>query len=497
MINIDRAATLPVLAWIATVHRDGEVTARVGDWIDVGDDFLVEGAWAESFEEAGFASSYSFTGSGLRVGADHVLVSTPCNTTEAVYSVELDGSVYLSNSIAGVLVESGSELKRSYLDYEADAMSISRGLERYEKSRPLAGGRSLGVHYYCNIVVRDGHVSRLSKSPAPSMSTYDDYRAFLSRQVGGVLSNAADVKRRKHFVPIVFCSSGYDSTACAALGKEFGCDEGVAFSSRRSGSFDSGKPVLEALGYGSIHEKYESEFMETTDAHLMCGTGELGTSAFFLACAPELAGKVLLSGIHGDKMWDRNYRESDGTIIRSEYPDTSKTEFRLHVGYLNFPPAFLTATSQHDMHRIGNSAEMAPWWMGNSYDRPVPRRIAEDAGVPRELFGRKSGGDAGSSFRFGTFRYLARTMPSASVDRFGEYLRRTSRRVPLVHWMSRAAVYSVFVLATLMSIKGHGWMRRLLFLDDWPSRFRCSPFAPSRLFDWAVDELSATSYRKL
>ena len=33
------------------------------------------------------------------------------------------------------------------------------------------------------------------------------------------------------------------------------------------------------------------------------------------------------------------------------------------------------------------SPEMAPWRLGNGYDRPIPRRILESAGVPRALFG--------------------------------------------------------------------------------------------------------------
>jgi hypothetical protein len=32
---------------------------------------------------------------------------------------------------------------------------------------------------------------------------------------------------------------------------------------------------------------------------------------------------------------------------------------------------------------------MAPWRLGVLYDRPIPRRIAEEAGVPREYFGQK------------------------------------------------------------------------------------------------------------
>ena len=32
---------------------------------------------------------------------------------------------------------------------------------------------------------------------------------------------------------------------------------------------------------------------------------------------------------------------------------------------------------------------MEPWRVHTNYDRPIPRRIAEEAGVPRELFGNK------------------------------------------------------------------------------------------------------------
>jgi len=31
--------------------------------------------------------------------------------------------------------------------------------------------------------------------------------------------------------------------------------------------------------------------------------------------------------------------------------------------------------------------EMAPWRLGSDYDRPIPRRILEEAGIPRQLFG--------------------------------------------------------------------------------------------------------------
>jgi hypothetical protein len=36
---------------------------------------------------------------------------------------------------------------------------------------------------------------------------------------------------------------------------------------------------------------------------------------------------------------------------------------------------------------LARAPELAPWSLGGDYDRPIPRRIAETAGVPRDIFG--------------------------------------------------------------------------------------------------------------
>jgi hypothetical protein len=39
------------------------------------------------------------------------------------------------------------------------------------------------------------------------------------------------------------------------------------------------------------------------------------------------------------------------------------------------------------VHRVTRSAELYPWGVGGGYDRPIARRLGEEAGVARELFG--------------------------------------------------------------------------------------------------------------
>jgi hypothetical protein len=60
---------------------------------------------------------------------------------------------------------------------------------------------------------------------------------------------------------------------------------------------------------------------------------------------------------------------------------------------------------------------MAPWRLRNGYDRPIPRRIAEEAGVPRPAFGQSKMGSVvlfsrpsmpyGKALRLEFFDYLA------------------------------------------------------------------------------------------
>jgi hypothetical protein len=139
--------------------------------------------------------------------------------------------------------------------------------------------------------------------------------------------------------------------------------------------------------------------------------------------------------------------------------------------------------------------EMEPWTLHNGYDRPIPHRLVEEAGVPGDAFGVIKRGGAGSSLRFGNRSYLARTTPPASFERFSEYLDTVKgKRRKNPGWMLRSVVYLVYVLATYLSLHGRPELQKLLRSDRWATRFTCSPFAPSFLFPWAIEELRSTAY---
>lgn len=53
------------------------------------------------------------------------------------------------------------------------------------------------------------------------------------------------------------------------------------------------------------------------------------------------------------------------------------------------PVPFIGALRHPDLYGIAHSDEMLPYRLGTDYDRPLARRMAEEAGVPRELFGQE------------------------------------------------------------------------------------------------------------
>ena len=96
---------------------------------------------------------------------------------------------------------------------------------------------------------------------------------------------------------------------------------------------------------------------------------------------------MLLTGYHGDKVWDLHNTRLGPEIIRGDPSGLSLTEYRLWAKFLHLPLPFLGIRQMREINAISRSAEMRPWDVGGEYTRPICRRIVESAGVPRGLFG--------------------------------------------------------------------------------------------------------------
>jgi hypothetical protein len=134
------------------------------------------------------------------------------------------------------------------------------------------------------------------------------------------------------------------------------------------------------------------------------------------------------------------------------------------------------AVAQADqINAIGAAGEMAPWTLGTDYDRPVARRIVEEAGVPRGAFAvRKKNTSSNSPFRWPYSK-------QARAD-FAAYLaRRGLRNMPAWAVGLIRAVNVVDALIQRNVLSRLGLKRR-----TWPLRHTR---ANSLLFHWANAEL--------
>jgi hypothetical protein len=104
---------------------------------------------------------------------------------------------------------------------------------------------------------------------------------------------------------------------------------------------------------------------------------------------------VLLTGTLGELWYTREsydayirrYDLLDDRLKRVDLGGHGLTEVRLVAGLVHLPFPYIGARSRRDIFAITESPAMDAWRLRNSYDRPIPRRMAEDAGVPRTLFG--------------------------------------------------------------------------------------------------------------
>jgi hypothetical protein len=436
--NFELNPALPRLAWLARIREgDPVVTILHGSWVETRHDSFVEGAWDAPFTAGAFDRSPVLAGSGGRVTATGVLFATPASMYDRLQSIRLGPELFVSNSLAFLLARSGDQLDPDHPHYYLDLLDLyCCGIRQRQKRLRLARNRSVELHDCCNLDVdTSGRMTRIEKPWGEPPTSYRDYVALLERTLRAVIENARDGARRWPYRPLAMVSQGYDSTAVAALARRAGCREAVTFlksDSPHGYVDDSGEAVGRCLGldvtsyerndHAAMPEFREEEFY----------LEPWGVDKTLAVMESQLTGSLLLSGRSGELVWTR------GDPMRRGLPDLQHpidlisgcalAEFRLRTGFLHFPPATIAGIHAPVIHRLNATRELRPWSIGGSYDKPIARRILEEAGVPRHLFGQvKKGGPEG---------YLLAAVPDIV---FGRWLARFNRWPP-----SRALILKVF-----------------------------------------------------
>jgi len=427
-LSFHEVTALPRLAWGARITLgDPVVHVWHGAWVETFRDAFVEGAWDAEFGADGFDRSAVLTGSGARLTDGGVLFAGPANMYERLHSVHVADTLVVSSSLAFALALSDSRLHPAYHGYYSDLLDHYRsGIREKSKHLRLAAGRRVALHDCCNLLVAPSlELQRVEKPWGPSPSSYSEYERELADTLGRVIDNAAAAERRRRYRPLVMLSQGYDTTAVAALAIRFGCRDAVTFlKSDGPGGYgdDSGEEIGRALGF-------EVTTYERCDYAKKPGyrpeefyLEPWGVDCTMVAMEDQLPGTLLLSGRSAETVWSRGgvgrWGLADLQHPIDMTPGCALGELRMRLGFLHFAPATVAAIHAPVIHPWNDSPELEPWSIGGRYDKPIARRIAEEAGVPRHLFGQQKRGGPDP----------AQDPASIRKGRFNSWYRRTMRR---------------------------------------------------------------------
>ena len=386
-------AGLPPMAWALSVTEFGDVQLMHGTSVVVGDSWFAEGAWSDSCDLDGLRNAQVMLGTGGWVGPGEVVVRCASHCLERLWMVSVASKVYVSNSLPFVLAISDSQFDPSYPFYEGDLLSFIRGPRRMRRAIPLANGRKLRQFENGSLHVDSRlHAEFLEYSCKQHFADFEAYRRHVTEIAKSVTANAVDQRRPRVYRPLATVSRGYDSPACAVVAKEVGAKDGLTFSEARGGyreSIDDGRAIGEHLGIQV--RAYERDAYRSGDGSaetLFLASGGGGEDVVLYAAKEQIAGRLVFTGFLGDTLWGLETDPAKSEVGTITYPGGGSIgEFRLSKDFVHFPVPIIDLSSHSDIKQISCSAEMASWRLGGVYDRPIPRRIAETAGVPRGSFG--------------------------------------------------------------------------------------------------------------
>jgi hypothetical protein len=411
---------LPGNSWLIEI-ADGRVQRQVaGGRVETSADFLAEGAWAGDFSAAGALGSPFRCGSGVIFEDGRLRIFAPSHSLDPVYCF-LPASrraAFVSNS-AQMIVAAAPEARPDSLgDARARSNSLKLGAGAYDRI-VAATDRGAFFRMAWTTFTLDLRTMRLSEDVllSPGVAPFSDYQSFratLLETMRAVVTNARDPARASPYGPIVAtCSSGYDSAAVAVLARDLGAELAVTLATGRGGDDDSGVPIATALGLRCVEYPRFGAGMETRragdnqpyiDADAVAGRfieflGSINhpRDITYAALAEHAGGAIFTMGFQG-ATWEVT-TTADPLVPRRDNSGAGLDEFRKRAGFVLLPPLFSVARHAVAVCAISNAPEMAPWRIGGQrrghgahasiYDRPIPRRIIEEAGVDRLAFGQK------------------------------------------------------------------------------------------------------------
>jgi hypothetical protein len=508
-IKFQEEPSLPCLAWCTKLKtKNSSASIFHGCNVEVFKNGFFEGAWDGEFEHNDFTEAISFMGSGAHFGKNKITFSTPCHTLERIFIVKHNETMWVSNSLSFCLTMSNTELDSGFALYQGIYDSSAHGVDKYIKEIPLKDNKFLSSYLYCNVEVNDDLlITTHEKNKAPAFKSYTQYHEFLSSSLERLITNAQHSARINTYTSLATASRGYDGSAVAALAFKVGCENVFTFANGRPknqviGKYtanrehvdDSGEEIAKELGYNNILIRDRWNYLDTESAvheYESCASGNLYYDPTVVH-EKDIQNRLLLTGHFGDVIWGR--KPSGNRMEKGGQSGASLYESRLRIGFIHAPIPYIAATSLQSIIEIANSNEMKPWQLNDYYDRPIPRRMIEECGVPREYFGFKK--MAVGVVLIGTKENLLSKMSKDGKKSFITYLKEARKERMLLkqlYYDFRTLLYVTPVglafIARKLTLKLYFTKSRAWVAKNWMIYNR-NPRTGSFLFPWGVKQTS-------
>jgi hypothetical protein len=466
-----RDPVLPPMAWLATVDR-GVTRVRCGTSVRCTPQGFAEGSWVGHEAIATLPESTTIFGSGIVADGDSVVIVPPSHPHERLYLHPSDarGQRWLvSNSLVWLLVAADLVLDPA-VPYPTLFTAASEYVRPPTAEIPTTT-RPITAAVYDNFrLTADGVLIAEKRPTERPFESYVDYSLRIRAALASAIANAPGYEMA------VSLSSGYDSTAVAAIAAPLGCRRALTFEMGTSGP-DSGAATAGRLGmsieafdrlaYLSRDDLPEAEFL---------ASGMSGEDVVMAPMAESLRRTFLLTGSEEFLLKGSRFRAE---LHRGDLSWCSVTEFRLRLDFVHVPLLFLGATEQLSLTRIIESAEMDPYRVRGRYDKPIQRRLSEEAGLPRGSFARVKRRASGAIHVHGLAALSAASVASvrAYAARHGEPLPAQRQRPPrrLIRGLARVADrLDIKPLAAHLRAQRRSWIH-------------LEPRLGSLLLRWSVD----------
>jgi hypothetical protein len=412
----------PKLAWVATFAEESRrIRVLHGPMVEVAEDWIVEAAWAGEFTAGDFDRSDLVFGSGVRLRGDQVVFVSAASGVDRLWYCLHTGHWYVANSLPALLAVAELALRDDYPHYSRDMESVEDlGIRHYVRTIPTQS-TAVAVLYFDNLVY-DGLSMREVGKPGslPHFPTFDHYFDFLKDTAARLGENLRSPGRRNPIIPLVGISSGYDSGAVAVVAQYAGCEQTVTIEQSRSlwrGS-DSGAEIARRLGLACQRYNRSTKHYRREET-IWAGAGLAGGLNLTYFDYPKPL-SIFFGGSYGDKIWDRFHHDLSEPVGDRDH---LLGEFRLIEGLFQCVVPWWGIQRAQEINALGSREEMAPWTLHTKYDRPVARRILEEAGVPRQAFGKRKKDTATNTEFLWPFS-------AGAQARFATYLKRRGFRAP-------------------------------------------------------------------